>query len=319
MDNYVQFAASHDIDTERLLKHRYLQEADFLKRRSFIALTAFIPAVLLNGCGKRPFYFIQMADTQLGMIAGGDGSDFKAETIIMEKVISDINAMSPAPVFVTVCGDMTNHTGHTAQIAEYKRLTGLLRKDIKLYNVPGNHDLAPSIESIESYRGVFGDDRYSFRHEDWLFIVINSSIIKTPDKVADMDREQKAWLAKELESVKAEAYEGSVVFMHYPFFDNNIDEDDGYHSITKARRREFLDMFADAGVKAVFSGHRHTTIPEHEYRGVKLVNTNAIGNSFDNNPGLRIAICSEKGIVQTFCQRDMIPTDPVSVFTRVKV
>ncbi|GAI34440.1 unnamed protein product, partial [marine sediment metagenome] len=41
-----------------------------MKRRAFLSMT--LPAAaFLSGCGFKPFYFIQMADTQLGMIAGG--------------------------------------------------------------------------------------------------------------------------------------------------------------------------------------------------------------------------------------------------------
>lgn len=285
-----------------------------MRRRSFLAASVAIPAALLVGCGSRPFHFIQMADTQLGMIAGGDGSDFSAETAIMEKVVARINEMRPAPAFVAVCGDLTNLPGHPAQVAEYKRLMGLVREDIPVYNISGNHDLSPLRDSIEDYRGLFGRDWYSFTHAGWLFIALDSTLIKTPDDAADLDREQKAWLEQELEGLKSGSYRGAAVFMHHPFFDNDIDEEDGYHSITRARRREFLDLFADAGVDAVFSGHRHTTISEHEYNGVKLVNTNAICNSFDNSPGLRVVRCSGEGIEQVFCHRDEMPVDLASVF-----
>ena len=83
----------------------------------------------LAGCGTKPFYFIQMADTQLGMISGGeDGNDFTEETDILDKVFSHINTMKPRPAFVAICGDLTNTPGHDKQIAEYKRLTGILKK-----------------------------------------------------------------------------------------------------------------------------------------------------------------------------------------------
>ena len=290
-------------------------------RRTFLSTSLAVPAALLAGCGTRPFHFIQMADTQLGMIAGGDGSDFSAETAIMEDVVARINGMRPVPAFVAVCGDLTNLPEHPAQVEEYKRLMAIVRDDTPVYNISGNHDFTgnppPSREGIEAYREMYGRDWYSFVRNGWLFISLNSTLIKTPDAVEDIDQEQKVWLQNELDNVKSGSYQGAAVFMHHPFFDNDIDEEDGYHSISKARRREFLDMFADAGVDAVFSGHRHTTIPVHEYGGVKLINTNAICNSFDDSPGLRIVRCSVEGLEQVFCHREEIPVDLESVFAGV--
>jgi len=111
----------------------------------------------------------------------------------------------------------------------------------------------------------------------------------------------------ETDLANAAGMRGTIVFMHHPFFDNDVDEDDGYHSITKADRREWLDLFAAANVKAVFSGHRHTTIPEHDWKGIALVNTNAVCNSFDNSPGLRVVQVSREGIAQRFFGIDALP------------
>ena len=138
-------------------------------------------------------------------------------------------------------------------------------------------------------------------------MVMNSTLIKTPESCQEDEYAQLEWMKKELDPYADATVAGTIVFMHHPFFDNDIDEEDGYHSITKARRSFYLDMFAEGGVKAVFSGHRHTTIPERSYGDIRLINTNAICKSFDNSPGLRIVKLSGGVIEQEFFQRDSIP------------
>ena len=151
-----------------------------MHRRTFLSLFP----LAFAGCGYKPFYFIQMADTQLGMIAGGsDGMSFGAETSIVERVTDAIAAMTPRPSFVVVCGDLTNIPAHAAQIAEYKRLMGRLPDSIPYHNVSGNHDFAgnPSPESLAFYRGIYGPDQYSFDHGGWHFSVLDSTLMKFPD------------------------------------------------------------------------------------------------------------------------------------------
>ena len=138
-------------------------------------------------------------------------------------------------------------------------------------------------------------------------MVLNSTLMKTPESCKEDEWDLVMWIESELEP-EADAYKKrTIVFMHHPFFDNDIDEEDGYHSITRARRRTYLDLFAVGGVRAVFSGHRHTTIPERAYGEVRLINTNAICNSFDDSPGLRIVKLSEGVVEEEFFGRDGIP------------
>jgi len=277
-----------------------------MKRRSFLSL---IPlGALFAGCGFKPFHFIQMADTQLGMIERSeDGNSFAAETRMVERVVAQINVMEPPPAFVVVCGDLTNLPAHEGQIAEYKRLMGLLKPSIPYRNVSGNHDFTgnPNPGNLAFYRATFGPDRYYFDLRGRRFVVLNSTLMKFADECRDEADSQVAWLEETLAG--AAEMDGTIVFMHHPFFDVDIDEDDGYHSITRADRRFYLDLFAENNVEAVFSGHRHTTIPEHDYRGVALVNTNAVCNSFDGNAGLRVVKVTKEGLRHVFYPWDGLP------------
>ena len=282
-----------------------------MKRRSFLSMI--IPAAaVISGCGNKPFYFVQIADTQIGMIAGGkDGNEFSQETGMIETVVKQINRMNPKPAFVVVCGDMTNLPAHESQIAEYKRLMGQLHSSIPYYNVSGNHDFLgdppPSHEGIARYRDIYGPDWYTFYKGGWKFMVLNSTLMKTPESVREEENKQIEWMENEFTEISGKNRFGTVVFMHHPFFDNHIDEEDGYHAIPQTHRKGYLDEFVKGNVKAVFSGHRHTTIPERAYENIRLINTNAVCNSFDNKPGLRIVKLYEGSLEHEFYAYDELP------------
>ena len=105
--------------------------------------------------------FIQMSDPQFGMYT--KDADFAHETANFEFAIATANRLKPA--FVVITGDLINKTGDAAQAAEYKRITSKLNPKIKLFSVPGNHDVGnePTAESLARYRERFGADYYSFR------------------------------------------------------------------------------------------------------------------------------------------------------------
>ena len=84
-----------------------------------------------------PFFFVQISDPQFGMYSGG--GEFAQESANLEFAVAAINRLKPA--FVVATGDLVNKPGDAALIAEYKRIAGKLAPGIRLYNVPGNHDV----------------------------------------------------------------------------------------------------------------------------------------------------------------------------------
>src|SRR6266566_3916877 len=81
--------------------------------------------------------FLQMSDPQFGMYS--ENKDFAQETVNFEFAIATANRLRPN--FVVICGDLINQAGNAAQIAEFHRIAARLDPSIKLYNVPGNHDV----------------------------------------------------------------------------------------------------------------------------------------------------------------------------------
>src|SRR5689334_18996102 len=81
--------------------------------------------------------FIQMSDPQFGMYT--KDQSFAHETANFEFAIATANRLKPA--FVVITGDLINKAGDRAQAAEYKRISAKLDPAIRLFSVPGNHDV----------------------------------------------------------------------------------------------------------------------------------------------------------------------------------
>src|SRR5215467_7716365 len=97
-------------------------------------------AILAAGPGLagEPFTFIQMSDPQFGMYM--ENKSFEHETANFEFAVATANRLHPK--FVVITGDLINQPGNAAQAAEYHRIAGKLDPGIRLYSIPGNHDVA---------------------------------------------------------------------------------------------------------------------------------------------------------------------------------
>ena len=166
-----------------------------------VVLAASLAAVRTQAQASPPFFFLQFSDPQFGMYTKDQG--FAQETVNFEMAIATANRLKPS--FVVVTGDLVNKAGDAAQIAEYKRIAAKIDKSIPLYNVAGNHDVEnePTPESVAAYRKSFGPDRYTFQSGSLAGVVLNSSLIHSPGKAADLADAQRTWLLGELARLKA--------------------------------------------------------------------------------------------------------------------
>ena len=153
-------------------------------RRLAVVLAAAVVCLGLAGrpdAPAAPFFFIQLTDPQFGMTTGN--ADFAQETANLEFAVATANRLRPA--FVIVTGDLVNKTGDASQIAEYQRIMGKLDPAIRVYSIPGNHDVGnePTPETLEVYAKRFGRDYFSFTIGSFVGIAIDSCLIHTPDNV----------------------------------------------------------------------------------------------------------------------------------------
>jgi 3',5'-cyclic AMP phosphodiesterase CpdA len=250
-------------------------------------------------------FFLQMSDPQFGMFAENKG--FEQETINFEFAIATANRLHPE--FVVICGDLINQAGNAAQAAEFHRIAAKLNPEIKLYNVPGNHDVEnrPAPATLAAYREKFGPDYYSFRSGSLAGYVLNSSLIAAPEKAqAEADR-QEAWLKAELAKPPAEGVRHRVIFQHHSWFLENADEKDQYFNIPTATRKRYLKLFHDSGVTHVFAGHYHRNAYGKD-GALEMITTGPVSKPLGADPsGIRVVIWTDAGIEHQYYGLGSIP------------
>jgi 3',5'-cyclic AMP phosphodiesterase CpdA len=231
---------------------------------------------------ESPWFFIQITDPQFGMFEKNLG--FEKETLLFEKGVIKINQLQPD--FLVVTGDFVHDQNSEAQINEFKRLVSVIKSEIPVYLIPGNHDVGmiPDEQSLKEYRKNYGADRFSFIHKGSSFVGFNTSLIK--GKLESAEEKQYKWIKKQIE--KGKSNEHIILFCHYPFFIKNVDEPTAYANIDLEYRKKYLDLFEANNVDVVFSGHHHNNNLK-TYGSMQLVTTSALGKPLGEAPsGMRI-------------------------------
>ena len=236
-----------------------------------------------------------------------DNHGFEHETANFEYAIATANRLKPA--FVVITGDLVNQPRNVAQIAEYKRIAAKLDPSIRLYNVPGNHDVGnePTAATLAAYRENFGRDYYSFRSHDLAGFVLDGSLIKGPQNVPEEAVKQETWLKQELEKAKSEGVRNLVVFIHQSFFLEKPDEPDQYFNIPTETRRRYLAMFHDYGVDHVYCGHYH----RNDYGrdgSLEMVTTAPVGKPLGKEgSGFRVVQVQDRQFESTYYDFGRMP------------
>ena len=249
----------------------------------------------------RPFSFIQLTDPQFGMFDSDKG--FAKETVLYEKAVEAINRLKPD--FVIMTGDFVNNKNDSTQIKEFKRITSKIRNDIPVFFIPGNHDIGVPVEKKETDKFIenYGYDRFSFIKNNCLFIGINSCIIKSG--VSKNEEEQFEWIKKELE--KGKDCIQKIVFTHYPFFINTMDEPDLYSNIPGELRRKYFSLFNQNQVNAVFAGHLHKNA-SGKFQNTEMITTSALGKTVgQESSGFRIIKVTANNLESTYYSLETLP------------
>lgn len=161
-----------------------------------------------EGTWNGPFWFAQCADSQFGMIdsffnKNVNNPNCDAEIDLCTRMVKKINAITPKPRFLVVCGDLIDANPVTLrqkQVQEFKNVFAQLDSQVKLICVSGNHDLtdAPTPKDVEEYKKDFGDDYFSFWVGGVKFLTINSQYYVDDKNCAELRKQQDTWLANEL-------------------------------------------------------------------------------------------------------------------------
>lgn len=276
-------------------------------RRLLFALTlgwlTLVPSRV--AAAAEPFFFIQLSDPQLGMFT--ENKDFVQDAANFEFAVAAVNRLRPA--FVIVTGDLVHKPGDAAQIAEYRRIAGKIDASIPVYNIAGNHDVenVPTPESLAAYTKIFGPDRYAFRHRGLAGIVLNSSVIHSPDKTPEVLAEQERWLREELTKAKTDRARHIVVFQHHPWFIKAAAEADQYFNIPTVRRVAYMALFREFGVRYLFCGHYHRNA-EGRDGTIENITSGPVGKPLGGaKSGLRVAIVRDDHIEHRYYELGELP------------
>ncbi len=251
-----------------------------------------------------PFFFIQLSDPQLGMFT--ENRDFAQDAANFEFAVTAVNRLRPA--FVIVTGDLVHKPGDAAQIAEYLRIEGKIDRSIPVYRVAGNHDVnnEPTAESLEAYTKIFGADRFTFRHAGLIGIVLNSSLIHSPQKAPEALAEQDRWLGAELAKARTVNPRHLVVFQHHPWFLKSAAEADQYFNIPTERRAAHLALFREFGVRYLFCGHYHRNAEARDGE-LEAVTSGPVGKPLGGKSGIRVAIVRDDRIEHRYYELSELP------------
>lgn len=268
-------------------------------------LAALFCALPARAESSKPFFFIQLSDPQFGFCA--QNADCRQETANFEFAIATVNRLKPT--FVIVTGDLVHKASEKAQADAYLRICAKLDPAIRLYQLPGNHDVGndPTAESIAAYTARFGPDHYRFECGSLVGLAINSCLIYSSKSPPEFVAAQRDWLAAELRKARQEKARHVVVFQHHPWFVSDASEADQYHNLPRAQRRPYLDLFEQAGVKHVFAGHYHANQVARDGT-LEMVTSGAIGKPLrKDRSGLRVVIVRDSGLEHQWFDLGSIP------------
>ena len=270
---------------------------------TLLALTA-----LFSGpaTAAEPFFFIQLSDPQLGMFT--ENKDFVQDAANFEFAVTAVNRLKPA--FVVITGDLVHKPGDSAQITEYKRIAATIDPAIRVYHVSGNHDVqnVPTPASLAAYEKAHGPDRYAFREGSVTGIVLNSSLIHSPQEAPAQLAEQEKWLRAELTKARDAGTRHLVIFQHHPWFLASASEADQYFNIPLARRAPYLALFREFGVRYLFCGHYHRNA-EGRDGSLENITSGPVGKPLGGaKSGLRVAIVRDDRIDHRYYELGELPT-----------
>lgn len=245
----------------------------------------------LCGCAQEPYVIVQVADAQLGFAAADrcqrEGvafdNDVTYERDCLLRAVDFINGMKPDAVVFT--GDQVNYPDIPAQCEAFDEVASMIDKDIKVFHIPGNHDVIIKDSGVDSspFTDRYGDDRFVHSERGVKLVGINTNLIQYED---DMEYDQVDWMEAVMEKNGNE--DVTLVFGHHPFFMTDIDEPDSYFPIKGSRRREYFELFSVMDVDAVYAGHRHETF-EAEYDGIPMRTTTSVAYQIGNSrPSVRV-------------------------------
>ena len=266
-----------------------------------------------EGAWRGSYYFVQLADPQLGMLHRD--ASWREELATLALAVEHVNRLKPR--FVVVSGDLINgFPGEPAipdQVEAFKGALARLEPSIPLVLEPGNHDLGqrPTGAAVRAYQERFGDDYLRFWVGGVLFVSLNSQLVKAGDG-APGRAAHASWVAEAFET-RAERV---VVLSHICPFVGSPDEAEGWANWPPPARRAVLAQATRAGAGLWLCGHLHGNAVARHGR-LEIVTSSAVGSMVNwTLPPAEIAVM-KKPDFRTTVGRPAVVAGPASSGLRI--
>lgn len=276
-----------------------------MNRRPVLLFLSLLLCILPGIAQNQPFHFVVLSDPQFGMYTAD--KDFSQETANYEFAVATLNRIKPG--FVIILGDLVNKAGDRAQTKEFKRISRKITHRIPVYFVAGNHDVGnePTPKSLASYRKAFGPAYYGFRAGPVFGIVLNSTLIQSPQNAMAEYQGQNEWLQRELETARKSGAAHILIFEHHPCLLKEPMEPDQYENLPLERRIPLLELLKKYGVRHVFAGHTHGNVTAL-YGELEVTATGPVGKPLHKDgSGIRIVSVSGLSLEHRYYEFGRLP------------
>jgi len=135
-----------------------------------------------------PFTFAVLTDAHLYDIPNHKFDGF------LEQAVADVNSINPRPDFVLYAGDI-GQLGKEAELVKGKKILDKLKMPYKV--IPGEHDYY--LDMGKAWRGLFGDEHWSFDHKGTHIIGMNSILVNDFWSMRNLTPHERMGYMEELE------------------------------------------------------------------------------------------------------------------------
>ncbi|MBQ1216385.1 MAG: metallophosphoesterase [Clostridia bacterium] len=227
---------------------------------------------------EKPIRILQLSDVHLSLADDVDGDDMKAHAAARRNTFfNEANfperdpvgylkdAMEYAKDFdcTVITGDVLDFTSHANRVTATEILAG---KDYLF--CAGNHEFCPKVGIPDSFARkdeILDEIQACFRGN----MIFESRIVGGVNVIA-IDNSYYIWTEKQLELLKAEVARGLpvILFCHSPLTGGNMNHNPTHRDLHVSdevidfTRKVTQYIIDEPAIKAVFSGHYHSTMTE---------------------------------------------------------
>jgi 3',5'-cyclic AMP phosphodiesterase CpdA len=194
-----------------------------------------------------------------------------------------VNEIRPDAVVFT--GDQVHRCHDAEQWDTFAEVIAGIDPSVTVLHLPGNHDVVISEGNVDltPFTDRYVNDRFVHTERGVRMVGINSNLIKYDDQ---LEHAQMEWMKDVL--TKDSEDEVTLVFSHHPFFLQEIAEEDGYFQIQKSKRQEYIGMFTEADVDALYAGHLHNN-SQGAYDALPVTTTTSVAFQIGpSQPSIRV-------------------------------